>query len=173
MTTVTRIAVEQLLYLMDEAFEGNQWHALIPNLANVTDDDWLWTPPDGARTVRLLTAHVGACKYVYDDHAFGDAAMGWNDPAGDLGYGMEDLQTEAILANEPSRTDVITWLTQGHLRLREHVAALNDAELSRPRRNHRDEMKETRFIISTMIEHDLYHAGEINHIRALRQGNDH
>jgi hypothetical protein len=23
-----------------------------------------------------------------------------------------------------------------------------------------------------MIEHDLYHAGEINHIRALRQEND-
>ena len=33
-------------------------------------------------------------------------------------------------------------------------------------------MKESRWIIAVMIEHDLYHAGEINHIRALRQGND-
>ena len=26
--------------------------------------------------------------------------------------------------------------------------------------------------IEVMIEHDLYHAGEINHIRDLHQGND-
>jgi hypothetical protein len=30
------------------------------------------------------------------------------------------------------------------------------------------ELKETRWI----IQHDLYHAGEINHIRALHQQND-
>jgi len=29
-----------------------------------------------------------------------------------------------------------------------------------------------RAIIGVMIAHDLYHAGEINHLRALRQGND-
>jgi hypothetical protein len=31
---------------------------------------------------------------------------------------------------------------------------------------------ETRWIIKSMIEHDLYHAGEINRMRALRQEND-
>jgi hypothetical protein len=31
---------------------------------------------------------------------------------------------------------------------------------------------ERRFLIRTVIEHDLYHAGEINHIRALAQGDD-
>jgi hypothetical protein len=30
----------------------------------------------------------------------------------------------------------------------------------------------TRQIISIMIEHDLYHAGEINHLRALMQETD-
>ena len=34
------------------------------------------------------------------------------------------------------------------------------------------EMKETRWIITVMIQHDLYHAGEINHIRSLRQQSD-
>jgi hypothetical protein len=169
---MSRAAVEQLLYLMDMAFDEGQWHSLLGNLRSVTADDWLWTPPGGARTIRLLTAHVAACKYVYDNHAFGDAAMSWNDPAGDLGYGMEDLQSESVLDNEPSIADVVAWLSEGHRRLREHVAALNDEELLRPRRTNKDEMKETRWIIAVMIEHDLYHAGEINHIRALRQRND-
>ncbi len=34
------------------------------------------------------------------------------------------------------------------------------------------EPAETRWIISEIIEHDLYHAGEINHLRAVLQGDD-
>jgi hypothetical protein len=30
----------------------------------------------------------------------------------------------------------------------------------------------THWIVNSKIQHDLYHAGEINHIRALRQRND-
>jgi len=158
---------------MDEAFDASGgWHSLMGNLASVTQDDWLWTPPGGARTIRLLTAHVAACKYVYDNHAFGDATIAFNDPAGDLGFGMENLQAESVLDNEPPMHAIIGWLTEGHRALRDHVAALDDDELLRPRRSNRGEMRETRWIITVMIEHDLYHAGEINHIRALRQGNN-
>lgn len=168
-----RAAIEQLLYLMDQAFDApGGWHSLMGNLASVTQDDWLWTPPGGARTIRLLTAHIAACKYVYDDYAFGDAAMSWNHPAGDLGLGMEDLQSEQPLDHEPPMGDVISWLRAGQRRLREHVAGLDDAGLLELRKTNRGEMKETRWIISVMIQHDLYHAGEVNHIRALRQGND-
>jgi len=35
-----------------------------------------------------------------------------------------------------------------------------------------DELKETRWIINMIIQHDLYHAGEINHLRVLHQQND-
>lgn len=60
---MSRAAVDQLLYLMDMAFDTEgQWHSLLGNLRSVTADDWLWTPPDGARTIRLLAAHVAACK---------------------------------------------------------------------------------------------------------------
>jgi len=34
------------------------------------------------------------------------------------------------------------------------------------------ELKETRWIIAVMIEYDLYHVGEINHIRSLRHRTD-
>ncbi len=30
----------------------------------------------------------------------------------------------------------------------------------------------TRWIVNNMIQHDTYHSGEINHIRALHQRND-
>ncbi len=52
------------------------------------------------------------------------------------------------------------------------VETLSDADLGVPRKTNWGELAETRWIVSVLIEHDLYHSGEINHIRALRQGND-
>jgi len=171
---MSRAAVEQLLYLMDEAFEGIEqpWHSVLANLATVREDDWLWQPPDGARTIRLLTAHIGAATLLYDDHAFGEGTIGWNDPAGDFGLGMEDLQSYEALDNEPAMAGIIAWTTDACHRFRGHVAELDDSDLSRLRRNHRGDMKEVRWFIALQIQHYSYHAGEINHIRALRQGND-
>ncbi len=171
---MSRAALEQLLCLLDEAFEGIEqpWHSVLGNLRSVTEEGWLWTPPNGARTIRLLTAHIGAAMHLYDNHAFGGGTIGWNEPAGDLGYGMEDLQSYKVLDNEPRMSDIIAWTTDAHRRFRNHVAELHDSDLARKRRNHKDEMREIRWFISVMIQHDLYHAGEINHIRALHQRDD-
>ena len=154
--------VQQLLHLMDEAFEGNGDHSLLANLRSVREDDWLWVPPGGARTIFDLVRHVGECKYVYANHAFGDASMRW-DRRGTVPSVDRDTPTTAV----------IEWLQSGQRGLREDVAALpDDGELLRPRRANWGRSYETRWLINVMIQHDLYHAGEINHIRALKQNND-
>ncbi len=160
-----RAGVEQLLHLMDRAFAGvgdspaDVGHSLLANLRSVREDDWRWCPPDGRRRIAAIVDHVVACKYVYDDHAFGAATMTWTDP----------LVTPP---GDRTMAETLEWLEEGHRRLREHVAALTDDDLSQPSRVNWGEMKDLRWIIAAMIEHDLYHAGEINHIRALRQDND-
>ncbi|HTG42662.1 MAG TPA: DUF664 domain-containing protein, partial [Methylomirabilota bacterium] len=54
-----------------------------------------------------------------------------------------------------------------------HVAALaDDSELDVLRLTNWGEQRPTRWIIATMITHDAYHAGEINHIRSLLDGDD-
>ena len=45
-------------------------------------------------------------------------------------------------------------------------------DLDRDRRTNWGERLPTRTIIRIMIAHDLYHAGEINHLRTLLQGTD-
>lgn len=65
---------------------------------------------------------------------------------------------------------LIAWIEDGQRRLRASVDALtDDAELVRPRKTNWGETKETRWIVKSLIEHDLYHSGEINRMRALRQ----
>ncbi len=163
--------MEQLPYLMDEAFEGSDEEDLLGNLHSVTDSEWAAAPPGGVRSVRPIVGHIGACKYRYDNHGFADGRMTWDDPAGDVGVSMEDLQSRR-LEPEPPMKAVVEWLGEGHRRLREHVAALDDSELLVRRRPPEGNSRETRWIIANMIRHDYYHAGEINHLRALMQSDD-
>lgn len=153
-------AVSQLVYLLDEAFQGTEWTSLLGNLRALTPEDWLWVPSGGHRSIRDIIQHVGGCKFMYHNHAFDDAKLTWDDPLVD---GLERLSTISA---------AVGWLQEGQERLRQSIAALDDAELLLPRRTNWGEMKETRWIIAVMIEHDLYHAGEINHLRSLRQQTD-
>jgi uncharacterized damage-inducible protein DinB len=153
-------AVQQYLYLFDQAFEGSRWHSLLGNLASVSAEEWTMVPSGGRRSIRHLVQHVGGSSIMYENHSFGDASLRWDSPAVD---GRDVLLTPSAATE---------WLREGHARLRERIAALDDAELTRPRRTYWGTMPETRWGMSVMIEHDLYHAGEINHVRALLQNND-
>ena len=157
---MTMVAVEALLYQLDAAFEGEDWHSVLGNLRAVRPEHWLWVPPGGRRSVRDIVSHVGSCKYMYENQAFGDATFHWDDP---LVSGVD------VPGDAPS---TIAWVREGHARLRRSITRLEDADLVRPRRHHSGKVRETRWIITIIIQHDLYHAGEINHIRALACGDD-
>jgi hypothetical protein len=164
---VTRAAIEQLVFMMDSAFEGDparpdqSWHAVLVNLNSLKAEDWDWSPPGGRRTIRRLLLGLGSCKYVCESKAFGDGLMGWDKPG--------SIPSPDI----PNNDDVVRWLSESHRRLRDSVAALDDdAELLELRPSYWGEEREIRWQINTMVQHDLYHAGEINHIRALHQEND-
>jgi hypothetical protein len=166
---MARSGIEQLLYMIDLAFEGDpsvgcdrNWHSLVVNLESVQDQEWHWVPQGAKRSIFDIVQHVGACKYVYESHAFGDGSMHWDKPGS-----IPNVTADA------SPVRVLEWLQEGHTRLRNRVTHLeDDAELLLPRRSNWGVEYETRWLINTMIQHDLYHAGEINHIRALAQGND-
>ena len=159
---MSRTNIDQLLYLMDEAFQGQGEHSLLANLRSLKDDDWLWLPPGGGRSIFDLVVHVGECKYVYDNHAFGDGSMRWDRPG-----------TVPAVERGASATAIIDWLRRGQGALRGSVASLaEDGGLLRERRANWGQSYQPRWLINVTIQHDLCHAGETNHIRALRQGND-
>jgi hypothetical protein len=152
---MTSPAVSQLLWLLDEAFAGENWHSLLTNVKAVDERDWNRVPDGGDRSIKEIVEHVGVCKIMYDNHAFGDAHLTWD------GQLVED---ETSLSTIPS---AIEWLQVCHQQLRRSVAALNDEDLAMLRKSHAGTLNETRWLIAVMIEHDLYHSGEINLIRSL------
>jgi uncharacterized damage-inducible protein DinB len=160
---IVRTGIEAYLDLLEEAYRGdgieesNESQAFVPNLASVPDDAWRALPPGAVRTIESIALHVGACKIMYDDYAFGSASLRFATP-----------DVEPFTEGAAPRAEVVVWIDRAHDRLAGHVAALiDDAELDRDRMTNWGELRPTRWIVAAMITHDAYHAGELNHLRSM------
>jgi hypothetical protein len=162
---MARSTIAHFVYLLDRAFsephspDGDS-ASLLANLEAAPDAALAWTPPRGRRSIVQIAVHAGSAKRLYHDHAFAHGSLRWEN---------------AVLPRERSadRSVLVAWLEAGHKAFRQSVATLaDDAQLLALRTSPWGEQWETRRIIAQLIEHDLYHAGEINHIRGLFEEND-
>jgi uncharacterized damage-inducible protein DinB len=159
----SRLSIETLCWLIEDAFEGDLTQSLLSNLANVREEDWVTLPQGGGRAIAEILEHVGWCKWMYEDYAFGTASLHGDQPPLIPAGGFKSRPYDELL----------TWLKEGHYKWLASVRSLQeDAELERDRLTNWGEWMKTRTIIRIMIGHDYYHAGEINHLRSLLQGND-
>jgi uncharacterized damage-inducible protein DinB len=159
----SRIAVDTLAWMIEEAFNGDPSHSLLANLHDLREEDWTATPGERGRSIADILEHVGWSKWMYEDYAFGSASLRGDQPP---------LVAEAGARSRP-RGELLAWLTEGHQRWLASVRALaDDSALDQERLTNWGDRLPTRDIIRIMIAHDFYHAGEINHIRALLQSTD-
>ncbi len=155
----------QLIALLDHGLEespedfGTQnWHSLLWNLHNVRSEDWDTPPVPGSRTIREIVGHLGVVCLAYENHIFGDGTRSWSDP------GCRDVDP----GTDPAVT--IAWLTYTHGVFRASAATLSDAQLTevcawgQPWTYGR--------IVEVVLQHTLYHTGEINYARAILQDNN-
>ena len=160
----THIALDTLCWLIEEAFNGADSDSLLSNLRDVRKEDWIALPPGGGRSIADIVEHVGWCKWMYEDYAFGTASLRGDQPP--------LIPAGGIRSRPPD--DLLTWLKEGHRKWLVSVRLLkDDRELEHERLTNWGERLPTRSIIRIMIGHDHYHAGEINHLRSLFQGTDH
>jgi uncharacterized damage-inducible protein DinB len=160
----SRNTIDTLCWLIEDAFAGDLSQSLLRNLANLRPEDWTAVPPHAGRSISDILEHVGWCKWMYEDYAFGTASLRGDKPP---------IIPDGNARSRPP-DELLEWLKQGHAKWLSSVRALqDDSELERERLTNWGEWMKTRTIIRIMIGHDYYHAGEINHLRALLQGNDH
>jgi uncharacterized damage-inducible protein DinB len=159
----SRVVIDTLARLIEEAFDGDPSHSLLANLRDLREEDWAATPGESRRSIADILEHVGWSKWMYEDYAFGAASMRGDQPP---------LIPEGGARSRPHE-ELLAWLTEGHRRWLDSVRALSDdSELDQDRLTNWGDRLPTRDIIRIMIAHDFYHAGEINHLRALLQSTD-
>ncbi len=160
-------AIDEIVFVMEEAFSGvgieatDESQSLLTNLRSVDEAMWRALPTGGARTIESIALHVGGCTIMYDEYAFGAGALTWDDQSW-LPWSEGNAPMGAT----------IEWLDDVHDRFIGHVRALSDDDLAVLRPTNWGEMRETRWLLSTMLQHDVYHAGEVNHLRSILAADD-
>jgi hypothetical protein len=158
-----RTAIDTLARMLEAAYRGDPFHALRRNLDSVLPEEWEARPPDAPTptvepatdvfAISEIVLHVAGAKFMYANHAFGDAALEWS--------GINLPATR-------DRDGLLTWLDEGHSAFAAGLAAAdNDAVLEEKRPWPGGFQLPVSFMIATIINHDLYHSGEINRQRAL------
>lgn len=158
-------AVKELTTLFDHILEEHgfgwdHWHSLLWNLHNVESEEWNRAPEGGGRTIREIAIHVGLGWLSYANHAFGDGTREWG-----------DYETNGVTPGK-TLSDVEPWLRAAHQSFRESFSTLTDDQLGESAKAPWGDEYEIRRLIELQIQTSFYHIGEINHIRALLQGND-
>jgi len=167
-----REQIALLLRQMDDA-----WNTLQRALNGLQEEQFWWCPsenawtlrntdgvwnldydapvpiPKGPHSVAWLIVHLASCKIMYVEYAFGEGKLSWDD-----------------LSLPSSLYDALVYLTTSHQSLRVAVEKLTDENLPQVRKTNWGELWSTEKIIWTMIQHDIYHGGQIQAVRKIFQG---
>lgn len=164
--TDSRVRVDAFVELFDHSleedaveFDRRQWHSMMGNLKSCRPEDWDALPPGAVRNIRELVHHVGGCYLMYENHGFGDRTMTW------------DRTLQGVTA-DGTIEETLTWLREAHRTFRESLASITDDQLDELTYGHWGGQLLRRRVVELMLQHGIYHAGEINHLRCLLQGND-
>ena len=150
-----------LLHLIDEAYENSAWHGptLKGSLRGVTAGQAVWRPAPGRHSIRDLAAHAAYWKYTVRRRLTGDTTVSF------------PIAGSNWLALPPASEK--TWLAEREILDREH-RALRAVVAAFPPRRLRSRLPGTRDRkalreIAGIAFHDVYHAGQIQLVKALRK----
>jgi hypothetical protein len=151
--------IAQMLRIFDQAYNKKSWHGtgLRGSVRGLTAAQANWRPAPNRHSIHELVVHAAYWKYAVANRlargqrgAFALKGSNWferRSADGDWG-------------------DAVALMDRVHRVLRTEVAALNGTELDRPLPG----SKTTPFmLVSGVAAHDLYHAGQIQLIKALQR----
>ena len=142
--------VERIMGELQRAFEGNAWHgpAVLELLHDVTAEQAAARPVAGAHSIWELVLHIAAWESAGCRRLEGDRAE----------LPDEENFPPVNDTSEAAWQQTIGLLKAGHRRLRDAISRLDESRLDEPVM---DGMRSIYITLHGVIQHDLYHAGQI------------
>ena len=158
---MTRPAIACLLAQLDEAYDRRSWHGpnLRGSLRGLRAPQAAWRPARGRHSAWELAVHAAYWKYAALRRLTGDK-RGSFARAGSNWLAAPAPPTEAAWRKD------LGLLADCHRRLRAAVAGLQDTELDRRTPGGQETIGR---LVRGVAAHDLYHAGQIQLLRRLRE----
>jgi uncharacterized damage-inducible protein DinB len=143
--------IRRILDQMDRAFAGEAWHgpSLMQLLGGIDAEDAAAHPVRDAHSIWELVNHIAAWKTIVQHRAAGEAVK---DVTADQDWPLPFEVSEAAW------TRALEDLKESHGQLRAVVEGLGDDQL---RQKAPGEEYSNYFMVHGLIQHDLYHAGQI------------
>lgn len=140
----SQIAYDELLLSLSGVSERQSW-GMLPQHGK----DYLHS--DGS--IHGVVLHVATAKRMYGSIGFRNTEIRWRDCA------------EQVEAFEPSWESALRYLESSHSYWMESWAAIEDTDLEKPTPHFSGRVLPAWRVIQTMINHDIYHAGQIAVLR--------
>ena len=156
----------QLLVSIDQAYDRQSWHGtnLRGSLRGLTAEEASWRPAPGRHNIWELVVHCAYWKYSARRQMLGE-------PKGTFPYpGSDFFPRPDAASSEPAER---AWaadlevLASMHKSLRSAIAGLSPEELAGPARGRKS--RQMLDIAVGVAAHDLYHAGQIQLLKRLRE----
>lgn len=154
--------VERIVDQLKRAFEGEAWHgpSVLEIIEVVTSRQAAARPIAGAHSIWELVLHIGAWEQAIVRRLSGDRAQ----------LPTEDNWPPVTATDEEAWGRTTRLLQQGHHELRSAIAGLDDSRLDQPII---EGMSSVYVQLHGLIQHDLYHAGQIALLkRAISEGSN-
>jgi uncharacterized damage-inducible protein DinB len=164
---MSTLLVEHLKRDLEAAYRGSRWHSFKSALKDISPEEADWTPPAYQGfpwmkgSITEIVFHVGGDSLYQLDHALGEKKLTWDE----LTRRFEELGGDLEAA--------LKLVEEGYQALQRALQSLTDEDLERtyptPESKGKSERTLSEFF-RMMIEHYLYHAGQIVYIRSLLKG---
>ena len=153
-------AVDVLLTQLDQAYGSKSWHGtnLRGSIRGVSPEDAAWRPQDGRHSIQEITVHAAYWKYAARRRLTGEK-RGSFPLKGSNWFARQTIDAASWQAD-------VELLAACHVALRAVVASLSLPDLQRSVGGSTNAIS----LVSGIIAHDLYHAGQIQLIKRLREG---
>jgi hypothetical protein len=147
-----------------ESILAHGYRVLSDNVHDVAPADAL-KAAGGYRSILGILKHTAAWTHVYHSYAFEAEPRHWRgqDWPGGLAPDVVDTTPAYYAALK-------TWLEEGRRRWSASIAGLADRDFDQPHRVHWGATASLWDIVLMVAAHWIYHAGEINALRALERG---
>ncbi|MBA3726254.1 MAG: DinB family protein [Armatimonadetes bacterium] len=149
------MTADDLAELLNRAFDKSPWHSVKGALEGLEYGTFVWLPERHAGfpwmngSIRDILFHVTGDKLVQINHAFGDCSLDWKR----MPLAKGDL-AEMLPKLDDAQTQVLSALN-GALDLGATIRAWGGKSMP------------AKDLFLMLIEHDIYHAGQIRYIRNI------
>jgi len=159
-------AIRELLALIDEGFNRKSWHGptLLGSLRGLSEAEAAWRPAPGRHHIWELTVHAEYWKYAVRRRL---ASLSPGGPVPRGSFRLEGSNYFVRPGGGATFKDDVKQLVAEHARLRAAVAAVPATRLGARFPGRKESVDH---VIRGIAAHDLYHAGQIQLLKRLREG---